>query len=63
MPEVLEKTKAVRDLIDKQKLNVDVEIDGELILKIVQKQKLQVQIYLFRGLLYLKKIEATLKKI
>ena len=28
MPEVLEKTKAVRDLIDKQKLNVDVEIDG-----------------------------------
>ena len=28
MPEVLEKTKAVRDLIKKQKLNVDVEIDG-----------------------------------
>ena len=28
MPEVLEKTKAVRDLINKQKLNVDVEIDG-----------------------------------
>ena len=28
MPEVLEKTKAVRDLINKQNLNVDVEIDG-----------------------------------
>ena len=28
MPEVLEKTKAVRDLINKQKLQVDVEIDG-----------------------------------
>ena len=28
MPEVLEKTKAVRDLINKQDLNVDVEIDG-----------------------------------
>ena len=28
MPEVLEKTKAVRNLINKKKLNVDVEIDG-----------------------------------
>ena len=28
MPEVLEKTKAVRDLINKQNLKVDVEIDG-----------------------------------
>ena len=28
MPEVLEKTKTVRDLINKQSLNVDVEIDG-----------------------------------
>ena len=28
MPEVLEKTKAVRDLIDKENLTVDVEIDG-----------------------------------
>ena len=28
MPEVLEKTKAVRNLIDKEKLKVDVEIDG-----------------------------------
>ena len=28
MPEVLEKTKAVRDLINKENLNVDVEIDG-----------------------------------
>ncbi len=28
MPEVLEKTKAVRDLIKKKNLNVDVEIDG-----------------------------------
>ena len=28
MPEVLEKTKKVRDLIDKQNLKVDVEIDG-----------------------------------
>ncbi|MDC3156953.1 ribulose-phosphate 3-epimerase [Candidatus Pelagibacter bacterium] len=28
MPEVLEKTKAIRDLINKQSLNVDVEIDG-----------------------------------
>ena len=28
MPEVLEKTKAVRELINKQKLKVDIEIDG-----------------------------------
>ena len=28
MPEVLEKTRAIRDLISKKKLNVDVEIDG-----------------------------------
>ena len=28
MPEVLKKTKAVRDLINKEKLSVDVEIDG-----------------------------------
>tara|TARA_A100001015_G_scaffold302828_1_gene391542 strand:+ start:279 stop:941 length:663 start_codon:yes stop_codon:yes gene_type:complete len=28
MPEVLEKTKAIRSLINKKKLNVDVEIDG-----------------------------------
>jgi len=28
MPEVLEKTKVVRDLINKQNLNVDIEIDG-----------------------------------
>jgi len=28
MPEVLEKTKAVRELIDKENLKVDVEIDG-----------------------------------
>ena len=28
MPEVLEKTKAVRKLINKQNLKVDVEIDG-----------------------------------
>ncbi len=28
MPEVLEKTKAVRDLINKKNLNIDVEIDG-----------------------------------
>ncbi len=28
MPEVLEKTRTVRDLINKQNLNVDVEIDG-----------------------------------
>ena len=28
MPEVLDKTKAVRDLINKKNLNVDVEIDG-----------------------------------
>ena len=28
MPEVLKKTKAVRDLINKKKLSVDVEIDG-----------------------------------
>jgi len=28
MPEVLEKTKAIRELIDKNNLNVDVEIDG-----------------------------------
>ena len=34
----------------------------ELILKIVQKQKVLAQIYLFQGLLFLKKIKVTLEK-
>ena len=28
MPEVLEKTKMIKDIIDQKKLNVDIEIDG-----------------------------------
>ena len=28
MPEVLEKTKKIKDIIDKKKLNIDIEIDG-----------------------------------
>ena len=28
MPEVLEKTKSLREIIDKLKVNVDIEIDG-----------------------------------
>ena len=28
MPEVLDKTKAIRDLINEKELNVDIEIDG-----------------------------------
>ena len=28
MPEVLEKTKALKDIIDKKKLKIDIEIDG-----------------------------------
>ena len=59
MPEVLEKTKAVRDLINKQNLKVDVEIDGGINLKIVQKLKMLEQTYLYLGLLFLKKIRVT----
>ena len=28
MPEVLEKTKSIKDIIDERKLNIDIEIDG-----------------------------------
>ena len=28
MPEVLEKTKKIKEIIDKKKLNIDIEIDG-----------------------------------
>ena len=63
MPEVLEKTKAVRELINKQKLKVDVEIDGGINFDNCSKAKDAVPIYSYQGLLFLKKIRETLKRI
>ena len=63
MPEVLEKTKAVRDLINKKNLKVDVEIDGGINFENCSKAKDAGANILVSGLLFLKKIRVTLKKI
>ena len=44
MPEVLEKTKAIKDMIDKNNLRVDVEID-EVYFENCSKVKKAVQIF------------------
>ena len=62
IPDVLKKTKSVRELINKKIYPLMLKLTVELILIIVPKQKAQVQIYLCRGLLSLKKMRVTLRK-
>ena len=62
MPEVLEKTKAVRDLINKQKLNVDVEIDGGINFENCSKVKSAGANILVSGSTVFKENKGDLKK-
>ena len=62
MPEVLEKTKAVRDLINKQKLNVDVEIDGGINFENCSKAKKAGANILVSGSTVFKENKGDLKK-
>ena len=57
MPEVLEKTKNIKDLINKKNLKIEIEIEVELILIIVHLQKKPEQMFLFLGRPFLKKIK------
>ncbi len=62
MPEVLEKTKAVRDLIDKKNLTVDVEIDGGINFENCSKAKNAGANILVSGSTIFKENEGDLKK-
>ena len=62
MPEVLEKTKAVRDLINKQNLNVDVEIDGGINFENCSKAKRAGANILVSGSTIFKENKGDLKK-
>ncbi len=62
MPEVLEKTKAVRDLINKQNLNVDVEIDGGINFENCSKAKSAGANILVSGSTIFKENKGDLKK-
>ena len=62
MPEVLEKTKAVRDLINKHNLNVDVEIDGGINFENCSKAKNAGANILVSGSTVFKENEGNLKK-
>ena len=62
MPEVLEKTKAVRDLIDKQNLSVDVEIDGGINFENCSKAKSAGANILVSGSTVFKENKGDLKK-
>ena len=62
MPEVLEKTKAVRDLINKQSLNVDVEIDGGINFENCSKAKNAGANILVSGSTVFKENKGDLKK-
>ena len=63
MPEVLEKTKAVRELINKQKLQVDVEIDGGINFDNCSKAKDAGANILVSGSTVFKENRETLKRI
>ena len=63
MPEVLEKTKAIRDLINKKKLNVDVEIDGGINFENCSKVKDAGANILVSGSTIFKENKGDLKKI
>ncbi len=62
MPEVLKKTKAIRDLIDKQNLNVDVEIDGGINFENCSKAKNAGANILVSGSTIFKENKGDLKK-
>ena len=62
MPEVLEKTKAVRDLINKQNLKVDVEIDGGINFENCSKAKNAGANILVSGSTVFKENKGDLKK-
>ena len=62
MPEVLEKTKAVRELIDKQNLKVDVEIDGGINFENCSKAKNAGANILVSGSTVFKENKGDLKK-
>ena len=62
MPEVLEKTKAVRDLINKQNLKVDVEIDGGINFENCSKAKNAGANILVSGSTIFKENKGDLKK-
>ena len=62
MPEVLEKTKAVRDLINKQNLKVDVEIDGGINFDNCSKAKKAGANILVSGSTIFKENKGNLKK-
>ena len=62
MPEVLEKTKAIRDLINKQNLNVDVEIDGGINFENCSKAKNAGANILVSGSTVFKENKGDLKK-
>ena len=62
MPEVLEKTKAVRELINKQKLKVDVEIDGGINFENCSKAKNAGANILVSGSTIFKENKGDLKK-
>ena len=62
MPEVLEKTKAIRELIDKNSLNVDVEIDGGINFENCSKAKNAGANILVSGSTIFKENKGDLKK-
>ena len=62
MPEVLEKTKAVRDLINKQNLDIDVEIDGGINFENCSKAKSAGANILVSGSTVFKENKGDLKK-
>jgi ribulose-phosphate 3-epimerase len=62
MPEVLEKTKAVRNLINKKNLNVDVEIDGGINFENCSKAKNAGANILVSGSTVFKENKGNLKK-
>ena len=62
MPEVLEKTKAVRELIDENNLNVDVEIDGGINFENCSKAKNAGANILVSGSTIFKENKGNLKK-
>jgi ribulose-phosphate 3-epimerase len=62
MPEILEKTKAVRDLINKQNLKVDVEIDGGINFENCSKAKSAGANILVSGSTIFKENKGNLKK-
>jgi ribulose-phosphate 3-epimerase len=62
MPEVLDKTKAVRELINKQNLNIDVEIDGGINFENCSKAKNAGANILVSGSTIFKENKGNLKK-